>query len=142
LPTDHLGDASPHDNQQPRLHGLFANCGVFSGIAMQPGGSVGMLKLLGLDLVSNSSFWLVILAGIGLSILLAWIFDFILGQTGLGVIGNTCVVILSVIIGFLLYNQVLGRPRMDMAPALLAVLVTTVISGMFAASYLRRRAFS
>jgi hypothetical protein len=100
-----------------------------------------MLRLLGLDLLSNSQLWLLIFAGGGLSVVIGWIFDFIMGRTGLGVIGNTFVVILSTIIAFGLYSLGFGRPRIEAAPLILATLCASIVAGMFLATTLKRRAF-
>jgi hypothetical protein len=100
-----------------------------------------MLRLLGLDLLSNSQLWLIVIVAGGAAIVIAWIYEYIMGQVGLGVIGNTVVVATGFALAFVVHTYFFGKARVEGAPALLAIMGASVVISMLGASLLKRKAF-
>jgi uncharacterized membrane protein YeaQ/YmgE (transglycosylase-associated protein family) len=100
-----------------------------------------MLRLLGLDLLSNSQLWLIVIVGVAMAIIIGWICEFIMGHVGLGVIGNTAVVAAGFLLAFVIHTWFFGRARVEGAPALLAIMGASVVLSILGATFLKRKAF-
>jgi hypothetical protein len=100
-----------------------------------------MLRYVGLDLLSNSQLFVLAVTIFALAILIGWILEFVMGNIGMGVVGNTLMVFFGIMLAFLVNTNVYGRATIQMFPSLLAITSTSVAVTVLFGAWLRRRMY-
>ena len=99
-----------------------------------------MLVALGFGAVSYEVVWAVVLSLLALAILVGWSSDFILGDLGFGLFGNSMVAFAGAFAGLLLFVRYpvpwIGRDEVSMS----AICVAGAFGGIICVGLLRRAA--